>query len=53
MQSVAQALDRLSGLAASPTVAALAEAFADAGYELALVGGPVRDAFLGRGTNDL
>lgn len=53
MQSVAQALDRLGGLAASPTVAALAEAFADAGYELALVGGPVRDAFLGRGTNDL
>lgn len=53
MQSVAQALDRLSGLAASPTVAALAEAFAVAGYELALVGGPVRDAFLGRGTNDL
>ncbi|MEI5584561.1 MULTISPECIES: CCA tRNA nucleotidyltransferase [unclassified Agromyces] len=53
MQSVAQALDRLSGLAASPTVAALAEAFAAAGYELALVGGPVRDAFLGRGTNDL
>ncbi|KZE93791.1 CCA-adding enzyme [Agromyces sp. NDB4Y10] len=53
MQSVAQALDRLSGLAASPTVAKLAEAFAAAGYELALVGGPVRDAFLGRGTNDL
>lgn len=53
MQSVAQALDRLNGLAASPTVAALAEAFATAGYELALVGGPVRDAFLGRGTNDL
>lgn len=53
MQSVAQALDRLSGLAASPTVAALAEAFAAAGYELALVGGPVRDAFLGRATNDL
>jgi poly(A) polymerase len=53
MQSVAQALDRLNGLAASPTVATLAEAFAAAGYELALVGGPVRDAFLGRGTNDL
>lgn len=53
MQSVAQALDRLNGLAASPTVAALADAFAAAGYELALVGGPVRDAFLGRDTNDL
>lgn len=53
MQSVAQALDRLNGLAASPTVATLADAFAAAGYELALVGGPVRDAFLGRDTNDL
>lgn len=53
MQSVAQALDRLNGLAASPTVATLAVAFAAAGYELALVGGPVRDAFLGRDTNDL
>lgn len=53
MQSVAQALDRLNGLAASATVATLAEAFAAAGYELALVGGPVRDAFLGRDTNDL
>ena len=53
MQSVAQALDRLNGLAASPTVATLADAFAAAGSELSLVGGPVRDAFLGRGTNDL
>ncbi|NUT58567.1 MAG: CCA tRNA nucleotidyltransferase, partial [Agromyces sp.] len=53
MQSVAAALDRLGELAASPTVAKLAEAFAAAGHELALVGGPVRDAFLGRGTNDL
>ena len=53
MQSVAQALDRLSGLAASPTVATLADAFDAAGYELSLVGGPVRDAFLGRSTNDL
>jgi poly(A) polymerase len=34
-------------------VAALARAFADAGHELALVGGPVRDAFLGRPTADL
>ncbi|HEU4466592.1 MAG TPA: CCA tRNA nucleotidyltransferase, partial [Agromyces sp.] len=53
MQSVAEALDRLSGLAASPTVATLADAFDAAGYELSLVGGPVRDAFLGRSTNDL
>ncbi|WP_353826940.1 CCA tRNA nucleotidyltransferase [Agromyces sp. SYSU T0242] len=53
MQSVAEALDRLTGLAASPTVATLADAFEAAGFELALVGGPVRDAFLGRSTNDL
>jgi poly(A) polymerase len=53
MQSVAAALDRLGELAASPTVATLAVAFEAAGHELALVGGPVRDAFLGRDTNDL
>jgi poly(A) polymerase len=53
MQSVAAALDRLGELAASPTVAKLAAAFASSGHELALVGGPVRDAFLGRSTNDL
>ncbi|WP_430646804.1 CCA tRNA nucleotidyltransferase [Agromyces sp. GXS1127] len=53
MQSVAEALDRLAGLAASPTVATLADAFEAAGFEFALVGGPVRDAFLGRSTNDL
>jgi poly(A) polymerase len=53
MQSVAAALARLSDLAASPTVSRLANAFAAAGHELALVGGPVRDAFLDRVTNDL
>ncbi|MDQ2661336.1 MAG: CCA tRNA nucleotidyltransferase, partial [Actinomycetota bacterium] len=53
MQSVAAALDRLGELAASATVARLASAFDAAGHELALVGGPVRDAFLGRTTNDL
>lgn len=31
----------------------LARAFEAAGHELALVGGPVRDAFLGRSTSDL
>ncbi|MDO5712244.1 MAG: CCA tRNA nucleotidyltransferase [Micrococcales bacterium] len=31
----------------------LGERFAGAGHELALVGGPVRDAFLGRGSSDL
>ncbi|RXZ49407.1 CCA tRNA nucleotidyltransferase [Agromyces fucosus] len=53
MQSVAAALDRLGELAASPTVSRLAAAFEAAGHELALVGGPVRDAFLGRPVNDL
>jgi len=53
MQSVAQAIERLGRLAASSPVAALAQAFADAGHELALVGGPVRDAFLGRPVTDL
>ncbi|PWC05598.1 CCA tRNA nucleotidyltransferase [Agromyces badenianii] len=53
MQSVAAALDRLGELAASPTVSRLASAFEAAGHELALVGGPVRDAFLGRPVNDL
>nr|WP_265101852.1 CCA tRNA nucleotidyltransferase [Demequina pelophila] len=36
-----------------PEVGELAEAFAAAGHELALVGGPVRDAFLGRSSADL
>ncbi|MDR2722222.1 MAG: CCA tRNA nucleotidyltransferase [Cellulomonadaceae bacterium] len=37
-----------------PSVAIeLGRVFADAGHELALVGGPVRDAFLGRASNDL
>jgi poly(A) polymerase len=53
MQSVAAALARLGDLAASPTVSRLANAFAEASHELALVGGPVRDAFLGREINDL
>lgn len=53
MESVAEAVTRLEALAASEPLAALAERFADAGHELALVGGPVRDAFLGRAVNDL
>ena len=31
-----------------PVVLELGRLFADAGYELSLVGGPVRDLFLGR-----
>jgi len=53
MVSMAEGLARLEALAASPVVATLADAFAGAGFEFAVVGGPVRDAFLGRATNDL
>ncbi|KQO63940.1 CCA tRNA nucleotidyltransferase [Curtobacterium sp. Leaf261] len=53
MQSVEPALARLAALAESEPVATLARVFADAGHELALVGGPVRDAFLGRPVTDL
>ncbi|MBO0983269.1 CCA tRNA nucleotidyltransferase [Rathayibacter sp. SD072] len=53
MHSVQAALETLRALAATPTVARLAEAFAAQGHELALVGGPVRDAFLGHGVHDL
>lgn len=53
MQNVQTALERLRALASSGPVAKLAEAFAAGGHELALVGGPVRDAFLGRPVTDL
>ena len=53
MQSAAEALATLTKLAQTPAVAALASAFAKAGRELALVGGPVRDAFLGAQVHDL
>jgi len=53
MHSVADSLARLREIASSEPVARLATAFADAGYELALVGGPVRDALLGRPVSDL
>jgi poly(A) polymerase len=53
VQPVQQSLDFLAKLAADGPVAQLASAFADAGHELALVGGPVRDAFLGRAITDL
>lgn len=51
--SVAGAVARLGDLAGSPPVARLSAAFAAAGRELALVGGPVRDAFLDRDAHDL
>ena len=53
MQSVAQALANLNELTASELFLRLGRIFAEAGKELALVGGPVRDAFLGRKSPDL
>lgn len=53
MLNMADGLARLGTLASSPVVVVLADAFAAAGHELAVVGGPVRDALLGRTTHDL
>jgi poly(A) polymerase len=53
MESVAEALARLRELASGAQIDALATRFAAAGHEFALVGGPVRDAFLGRAVTDL
>lgn len=53
MESVASAIQRLSDLASTPHISRLSSIFAGAGFELALVGGPVRDAFLGRQLTDL
>ena len=53
MESVASAIQRLSDLASTPHILRLSGAFAAAGFELALVGGPVRDAFLDRALTDL
>lgn len=47
-RSVSAELDRIA-----PVIDELGKRFADAGHELALVGGPVRDAMLGRRHNDL
>lgn len=52
MLNMVDGLARLEELAAHPVVATLARVFADAGRDLALVGGPVRDALLGRITHD-
>ncbi|MBK4348734.1 CCA tRNA nucleotidyltransferase [Lacisediminihabitans changchengi] len=53
MENVASAIQRLSELAESTPIARLSAAFETAGFELALVGGPVRDAFLDRRLTDL
>ena len=51
-KSIASGL-ALSALSARPLASELATKFAQAGFTLALVGGPVRDAILGRLGNDL
>ena len=53
MLNMADGLVRLGALAENPVVRTLAEAFEAAGFDLALVGGPVRDALIGRPTHDL
>ncbi len=50
---MADGLLRLGALAENPVVRTLATSFAEAGFDLAVVGGPVRDALLGRETHDL
>ena len=53
MNSVAQALQNLHELTEGELFQRLGNLFSSAGHELALVGGPVRDAFLGRKSPDL
>ena len=53
MSSVAKAVETLRLVTSMDPIRGLAEAFAAAGFEFALVGGPVRDAFLGRPVHDL
>ena len=53
MRTVAEALANLQRTSKTPLLSKLGTLFSAAGFELALVGGPVRDAFLGRVTNDL
>ena len=52
MSSVANAVETLRLATTREPISRLAQAFAAAGFELALVGGPVRDAFLERPVND-
>ena len=53
MLSVAQAMSNLLERTDLPVLTKLGELFSTAGYELALVGGPVRDAILGRTAPDI
>jgi poly(A) polymerase len=53
MQSVAEAIKNLEASTNNALFAKLGSVFAEASFELSLVGGPVRDAFLGRTAPDL
>ncbi len=53
MQSVSEALKNLEATTDNALFGKLGKRFSDAGHELALVGGPVRDAFLGRTAPDV
>jgi poly(A) polymerase len=53
MRTVAEALANLERTTDSPLFVTLGRIFTEAGHEIALVGGPVRDAFLGRKSPDL
>lgn len=53
MPSLAESIDALRVIASSRTVSTVAQAFEERGHEFALVGGPVRDALLGRRVTDL
>ncbi len=53
MRTVAEALANLERTTDSPLFVTLGRIFTDAGHEISLVGGPVRDAFLGRKAPDL
>ncbi len=53
MQSVSEALKNLEATTDNALFVELGKRFSDVGHELALVGGPVRDAFLGRTAPDI
>ena len=53
MQPVVQAMNNLQQNTQHPLLERLGDVFDKAGFELALVGGPVRDAILGRIAPDL
>lgn len=53
MHPVAAAMPRLTALAERASVRRVVDAFEAAGHEIALVGGPVRDALLDREVHDL